>query len=135
FTTIFLRGSDIPATRCAWPEMGDVFTRQALTGALPQEIRRAEAYLVDNLRRGVQIGAHMTRSEHFAYPLKAVRELVVNAVAHRDYSIQGDGIRLYLFSDRLEITSPGNLPGPVTVDNIVDRSEEHTSELQSRENL
>lgn len=116
----FLRGSDITAARFAGREMGDVFTRQDLTGTLPQQIRRAETFLVDTLRRGVQIGEQMARSEQYEYPLKAVRELVVNAVAHRDYSIQGDGIRLYLFGDRLEITSPGNLPGPVTVDNIAE---------------
>jgi ATP-dependent DNA helicase RecG len=116
----FIRGSDITAARFAGTEMSDVFTRQDIVGALPQQIRRAETFLVDNLRKGVQLGAKMARTEQMEYPLKAVRELVVNAVAHRDYSIQGDGIRLYLFSDRLEITSPGRLPGPVTVDNIVD---------------
>jgi ATP-dependent DNA helicase RecG len=116
----FLRGSDITAARFAGREMGDVFTRQDINGTLPQQIRRAETFLVDNLRKGVQLSEHMARTEQLEYPLKAVRELVVNAVAHRDYSIQGDGIRLYLFSDRLEITSPGGLPGPVTVDNIVD---------------
>ncbi|MDH7497738.1 MAG: ATP-binding protein [Syntrophomonadaceae bacterium] len=52
--------------------------------------------------------------------VQAVRELVVNAVAHRDYSIRGDGIRVFLFSDRLEVQSPGGLPGPVTVDNIAE---------------
>lgn len=116
----FLRGADITAARFAGGEMGDVFTRQDIGGTLPQQIQRAETFLVDNLRKGVQLGDRMARSEQMEYPLKAVRELVVNAVAHRDYSIQGDGIRLYLFSDRLEITSPGGLPGPVTVDNIVD---------------
>jgi ATP-dependent DNA helicase RecG len=116
----FIRGSDITAARFAGQEMGDVFTRQDIPGTLPQQIRRAETFLVDNLRKGVQLGANMARSEQLEYPLKAVRELVVNAVAHRDYSIWGDGIRLYLFGDRLEITSPGGLPGPVTVDNIVD---------------
>jgi len=116
----FLRGSDITAARFAGEEMGDVFTRQDIVGTLPQQIRKAETFLFDNLRKGVQLGEKMARHEHTEYPLKAVRELVVNAVAHRDYSIHGDGIRLYLFSDRLEITSPGGLPGPVTVDNIVD---------------
>ncbi len=116
----FIRGSDITAARFAGAEMGDVFTRQDIAGTLPQQIRRVETFLVDSLRKGVQLGANMARTEQLEYPLKAVRELVVNAVAHRDYSIQGDGIRLYLFSDRLEITSPGGLPGPVTVDNIVD---------------
>jgi ATP-dependent DNA helicase RecG len=116
----FLRSADITAARFAGKEMGDVFTRQDITGTLPQQIRRAELFLADNLRKGVQLGDRMARTEQYEYPLKAVRELVVNAVAHRDYSIQGDGIRLYLFSDRLEITSPGGLPGPVTVHNIVD---------------
>jgi len=45
---------------------------------------------------------------------------VVNAVAHRDYSIKGDGIRVFLFSNRMEVTSPGGLPGPVTIANIKD---------------
>src|SRR5690606_31613393 len=53
-------------------------------------------------------------------PLEAARELVVNAVAHRDYSISGDGIRLFLFSDRREVHSTGGLPGPVTIINIKD---------------
>src|SRR5258708_13463156 len=52
--------------------------------------------------------------------MEAVRELVVNAVSHRDYSIQGDGIRMFLFGNRLEVSSPGGLPGPVTIDNIAD---------------
>ncbi len=116
----FLRGADITAARFAGTEMGDVFTRQDITGTLPEQIRRAETFLADNLRKGVQLSDRMARSEQMEYPLKAVRELVVNAVAHRDYSIQGDGIRLYLFADRLEITSPGGLPGPVTVENIVE---------------
>ena len=116
----FLRGADITAARFAGMEMGDVFTRQDISGTLPQQIRRAETFLADNVRKGVQLGDRMARTEQPEYPQKAVRELVVNAVAHRDYSIHGDGIRLYLFSDRLEITSPGGLPGPVTVDNIVD---------------
>jgi ATP-dependent DNA helicase RecG len=44
---------------------------------------------------------------------------LVNAVAHRDYNHQGDTIHLNLFSDRLEVISPGTLPGPITVENIL----------------
>lgn len=115
-----LRGSEITAVRFAGTLMGDTFTRQDITGTLPDQIRRAETFLRDHLRKGVQLRDSMARTEHYEYPLEAVRELVVNAVAHRDYSIHGDGIRLYLFADRLEITSPGRLPGPVTVANIKD---------------
>ena len=115
-----LRGSEITAARFAGSAMSDTFTREDIGGALPAQLRRAQTFLADHLRKQVQMGAEMARGEAFEYPMEAAREIVVNAVAHRDYSIQGDGVRLYIFADRMEVTSPGGLPGPVTVDNIVD---------------
>jgi ATP-dependent DNA helicase RecG len=44
----------------------------------------------------------------------------VNAVAHRDYQVRGDEIRILFFSDRIEFYSPGRLPGHITVDNLID---------------
>lgn len=116
----FIRGSDITAVRFAGQAMSDVFSRQDISGTLPDQIRQAETFLVDHLRKTMQLGRQMARQDTFEYPLEAARELVVNAVAHRDYSITGDGIRLFLFSDRMEVTSPGRLPGPVTIENIKD---------------
>ena len=55
------------------------------------------------------------RRQQDAYPMDAVREAVVNAVAHRDYTRDGTDIEVSLFRDRLEIISPGNLPNGVTV--------------------
>lgn len=52
------------------------------------------------------------------YPAFAWLEGLVNAVAHRDYSLQGDYIRITMFDDRIEFSSPGRLPSIVTVDNI-----------------
>lgn len=116
----FMRSADITAARFAATTMTDTFTRQDISGSLPDQIRRAETFLVDHLRKGVQLGSKMARAENFEYPLEAARELVVNAVAHRDYRISGDGIRLIIFSNRMEVTSPGGLPGPVTIANIKD---------------
>ncbi|NDJ61093.1 MAG: transcriptional regulator [Chloroflexi bacterium] len=114
----YVRSAEITAVRFAGEIMSDNFTRDDIVGALPDQIRRAETFLIDNLRKGVSLGRTMARAENFEYPLEAVRELIVNAVAHRDYSISGDGIRLFIFRNRMEVTSPGNLPGPVTLDNI-----------------
>lgn len=116
----FIRGAEITAARFAGETMSDTFSRQDILGTLPDQIRRAETFLVDHLRKGVQLSHTMERVEQFEYPLEAARELVVNAVAHRDYSIAGDGIRLFMFKDRMEITNPGKLAGPVTIDNIKD---------------
>jgi ATP-dependent DNA helicase RecG len=116
----FIRGAFVMAARFAGIEMGDVFTRIEISGSLPTQIRQAETFLIDHLRKDVQLTGAMERREHYELPLEAAREALVNAVAHRDYSIQGDGIRLYLFADRLEVTSPGKLPGPVTLSNLVE---------------
>lgn len=51
-------------------------------------------------------------------PRFAWLEAVVNAVVHRSYTITGDHVRVELFDDRLEVTSPGRLPGLVRLDNI-----------------
>lgn len=116
----FIRSAEITAARFAGESMSDTFSRQDILGTLPDQIRRAETFLVDHLRKGVHLRHTMARLENFEYPLEAARELVVNAVAHRDYSIAGDGIRLFLFRNRMEITSPGGLAGPVTIANIKD---------------
>ncbi|MCA9902235.1 MAG: transcriptional regulator [Anaerolineae bacterium] len=114
----FVRGAEIVAARFSGVEMGDHFERIDITGSLPDQLRRAETFLIDHLRKGVQLGKAMARDEQFEYPLEAARELVVNAVAHRDYTIAGDSIHLFIFKDRMEVTSPGGLPGPVTIANI-----------------
>ena len=53
-----------------------------------------------------------------AYPIEAVREAIVNAVAHRDYTITVTDIELSLYSNRLEVISPGRLPNTVTVEKM-----------------
>ena len=52
------------------------------------------------------------------YPEEAIRESIVNAVAHRDYTITVTDIELSLYSDRLEVISPGRLPNTVTVEKM-----------------
>ena len=115
----FLRSAEVICVRYAGPVMGDEFVRQDLGGTLADQIKQAETFVVSNMRRGMRIRG-MTREETTEYPLAVVREAIVNAIAHRDYGIRGEGIRLLMFSDRLEVYSPGRLPGHVTIDNIKD---------------
>jgi ATP-dependent DNA helicase RecG len=112
-------GCEITVVRYAGLEMGDEFLREDIRDTLPEQIRRAEAFLRSNMRVGARI-VGLEREDKSEYPLEAVREAIVNAVAHRDYSITGDQIRIFMFADRLEVYSPGRLPGPVTVDNIAE---------------
>ena len=77
---------------------------------------------MDFVRRNITIKASIDnggrRQERWDYPIDAVREAVVNAVAHRDYTISVMDIELSIYSDRLEIISPGRLPNTVTVDKM-----------------
>ena len=58
------------------------------------------------------------RQERWEYPEEVLREVLVNALVHRDYSIAGTDVMLSIFSDRLEIQSPGRLPNTVTVEGM-----------------
>ncbi len=57
-------------------------------------------------------------NETLEYPTFAWQEAVVNAVAHRDYSLTGTAIDIHKYDDRLEIISPGAPPAPVTIDEL-----------------
>jgi ATP-dependent DNA helicase RecG len=114
-----LPSAEILLARYAGKDMSDAFVRETARGPLAEQIRIAEAFVVANMRKGVRIG-DLVREERPEYPIPAVREAIVNAVAHRDYAIRGDEIRVLMFADRIEVYSPGRLPGHITVDNIVE---------------
>jgi len=93
--------------------------REEIGGPLPKIIQRAWQVVGEEMRKGAVV-TQLERKERTEYPVSAVREALVNAVAHRDYRLSGRRIEVRMFSDRMEISSPGGLPGFITVDNIVD---------------
>jgi ATP-dependent DNA helicase RecG len=97
--------------------------REEIGGPLARIIQRTWEVVGEEMRIGAVVTG-LEREERTEYPVSAVREALVNAVAHRDYRLGGRRIEVRMFTDRMEITSPGGLPGFITVDNIV---EEHFS--------
>ncbi len=97
----------------------DQYIKRDIFGNLPQQLSQAEAFIRENMHSRVQV-VGLAHQETPEYPFEAVRELLVNAAAHRDYNVQGDNIHLNIFSDRLEVLSPGGLPGPVTLNNLLE---------------
>ncbi len=97
--------------------------REEIRGPLARLLEQTWQVIWEEMRveavvRGLQ------REERTEYPRFALREALVNAVCHRDYRLRGRRIEVRMFDDRLEVTSPGGLPGYITLDNIV---EEHFS--------
>ncbi len=89
---------------------------QEIKGALPQQIAEAVKFVKRNMR--VSARKNPERENLPQYSMKAVFEAVVNAVAHRDYSMSSRRICLSMFQDRLEIESPGILPNGMTIDSM-----------------
>lgn len=97
--------------------------RDELSGPLARMVDRVWNIIWEEMRVGAAVNA-LEREERSEYPAFAVREALINAVAHRDYRIRGRRIEIRMYADRLEVISPGGLPGYMTLDNLV---EEHFS--------
>jgi len=93
--------------------------REEITGPLCRVIERAWEVVWEEMKREAVVKG-LVREDRTEYPPFAVREALVNAVAHRDYRLRGRRIEVRMFDNRLEVTSPGGLPGYITLDNIVD---------------
>lgn len=97
--------------------------RDEISGPLARIVERAWNIIFEEMRVGAAV-TNLERQELLEYPRFAVREALVNAIAHRDYRIRGRRIEIRMYTNRLEIISPGGLPGYMTLDNLV---EEHFS--------
>lgn len=89
---------------------------QDCDGPVDEQIRLAFNFVKRNMR--IEAVKRPGRIDIPQYDLAAVFEAIVNAVAHRDYSMHGARIRLHLFAERLELSTPGGLPNTLTVDSM-----------------
>lgn len=87
----------------------------------PKELINEILTQIPDWNEFVEVSDGIFRKNIYNYPPEAIRELVANAFAHRNYSMRGD-IFINLYNDRLEIHSPGLLPLGVTPDNILTKS-------------
>jgi len=91
--------------------------KKEIGGTIDNQIENATSLLRLHLPNESTIEG-LKRVEKIAIPNKVIRELIVNAVAHRDYSIAARRIQVFLFADRVEVSSPGRIPNTLTIDKI-----------------
>ena len=94
----------------------DQIDAQEIRGPLDRQIWDAIHFVQRNMRTPAR--KVLGRVDFPQYDLAAVFEAIVNAVAHRDYSRDAQRIRLFMFSDRLEINTPGALPNSMTIESM-----------------
>jgi len=98
-----------------------VHLEKNIGGTIFDQLHRVEEYLWRNTHHGMTLPQRgLGRVEIHEYPLAVIRELLVNLLAHRDYTLVGSAARVSLFRNRIEWISPGGLPAGVTVDNLLD---------------
>lgn len=91
-------------------------------------IAESEKFLHEHTRHFSEI-IGFKRETHDEYPLKAIREALVNALAHRDYTINSASITFYIYPNRIEIKSPGRLKYPLKISNLADIDPIHRNKL------
>ena len=121
----FIRGAAVQLVRRAGvgPGPGPSSAREECAGPLVETVDRCLRFIGRHTRRFEAV-AGLRRETLPEYPRAALREAVVNALAHRDYGLDGATVDVTVWDDRIEVRSPGPLPGHITVDNM---REEHYS--------
>ena len=116
-TAVVVPGTEIGETG----EDGERFIdNKRITGAIPEMLEDAVDFVRRNSRTKTIIGNDGQRHDKPEYPMKAIREAVLNALVHRDYSIYTEGtpITIEMYRDRIEIRNPGGLYGYASLDEL-----------------
>ena len=90
---------------------------KTISGPVVEQIAKAQAYVLERLAVGLTMEGSGFKTR-YRYPERVIKEAITNAVLHRDYRLNRD-IQVRIFDDRVEVESPGRLPGkltPATID-------------------
>lgn len=97
--------------------VGGYVDRKNFTGNIPELIDKTAEFITLHTRVGARISG-FRREDLPEFPLEALREAVVNATVHRDYSKVGETVRVFYYADRVEVHSPGLLLPGITPDDL-----------------
>lgn len=91
-----------------------------IEGTIPQMIDGAMNFVIRNMHEKTIIDNNGKRADKTEYPIKAIREIILNALIHRDYSVNTESspVRIMMFKNRIEVENPGGLYGRITLNNL-----------------
>jgi ATP-dependent DNA helicase RecG len=117
----YIPGAAVQAVRRAGvgPGPGPTTGRTEIAAPIPRLLDEVQTFL-ETTTGGLEAVVGRRRERLPAYPTAALREAVLNALSHRDYGLVGATVDVTVWDDRVEVQSPGPLPGHITLDNIRD---------------
>ena len=111
-------GGYIQFTRYGGNEITEpVKDHKEINGTLPEQLKELDRIIKSNISTALDTSGE-THAEWADYPYAALRELVRNAVIHRNYESSTTPVKIYWYADKIQITSPGGVYGEVTRDNF-----------------
>ena len=113
----FIRGAAVQLVRRVGGGPGPATAREERSAPLAATVDCCLRFISDHTRH-VEAVTGSRREILPEYPQAVLREAIVNAVAHRDYGLQGSTVDISIWDDRIEIHSPGPLPGHITIENM-----------------
>ena len=113
----------VPGTQLGIQPEGEArfLDNQRIEGTIPEMLQDAIKFVKRNMRTKTIIDPQTgKREDRTDYPILAVREAIINALVHRDYSIHTEGmpIQIIMYEDRLEIHNPGGIYGRIRIDQL-----------------
>ena len=97
---------------------GNFIDQKTIDGPVSLQAEEAYKFILRHISQGVKYYSGVYRKDNWEYPVVAIREAIRNAVIHRDYALRGKDIKIAIFDDKIEITSPGKLLPTVDFDDM-----------------
>ena len=119
--TKFLRHAVVDCILFKGKEKLDILDRKEFEDPLFINVEKAMVFLQQHLSLRYEIEG-LRRKEILEIPEEALREVILNAVMHRDYHFDNAWITIEIYKDRLEISDPGGLPPGITIDDLGTKS-------------
>ena len=107
----------VKCARFKGTDVGEFIDQKEIKGPIYEQVESVMSFAKMYLSKKGTI-TELQRQDEYEVPLIALREAIANAVVHRDYNISGADIKFAIFDDRIEITSPGQLPKTLDIDDI-----------------
>ena len=123
FRSKYFHYAKIECARFKGTQSGEFIDQKSITGNISEQSEEAYNFILRHINKGASVEGVYTVSR-WEFPVIAIREIIRNAVVHRDYSLTGKDIKVAIYDDMIEITSPGLLPPSIDYSAMESRQSE-----------
>ncbi|AHM57302.1 ATP-dependent DNA helicase [Peptoclostridium acidaminophilum DSM 3953] len=127
----YLEHAKIKCSRFKGMTMDVFLDSKEYKGDLFTQLDHAESFIKNHIKLGSEIKG-LQREDQYEIPIEAIRESLVNAVVHRDYSNEGRDIKVGIYDDMINIVSPGAFPSTITQEDILEGRSEIRNKVIAR---